>query len=174
MLFTMSTLPKPFPLRWPAVPFYNKLSSYQCRALHFIACSLEVAADLRWSHFLVRSHTLHLRIIRLTNSSYLSDRIHYLGLRYRGSSQGLQTRPIRPTRQVEHDNLYRRCIVHASSLLDADCCLAVSEHLLWRAYLVPHAVRSSDADLSFNSCFSAAHGSRYDQYSADENAGPGP
>lgn len=45
MLFTMSTLPKPFPLRWPAVPFYNKLSSYQCRALHFIACSLEVAAD---------------------------------------------------------------------------------------------------------------------------------
>jgi hypothetical protein len=54
MLCTMFTLLKLFHSRWPAVPFYNKLSSYQCRALHSIVCFLRVVADWQWSHSLVR------------------------------------------------------------------------------------------------------------------------
>jgi hypothetical protein len=54
MHYTMSTLPRLSRSRWPAVPFYNKSSSYQCRALHFIVCFQGVVADWQWSHFLVR------------------------------------------------------------------------------------------------------------------------
>jgi hypothetical protein len=114
-----------------------------------------------------------LRIPHLTSGSYLSDRIHHFGLRHRSSNQSLQTRPVRPTRQVEHNNLYRRRIVHASSLLDADRCLAIPEDLFWRSHLVSHAIRSSDAGLPLGSCFSATDGSRYDQYPVDEDTGSG-
>jgi hypothetical protein len=74
---------------------------------------------------------------------------------------------------VEHDNLYRRCIVHASTHLDANRCLAIAKHLFWWSHLVSYAIRSSYVDLSFGSCFSLTLGGRPDQHSTDENAGSG-
>ena len=110
-----------------------------------------------------------LRTKRLTGGSYFSDRVHHLGFRHRSRGQSLQTRPIRSTRQVEHNNMCRRRIVYASAHLDANCGLAIAKHLLWWPYLVYYAIRSSHVDFSFCSCLPLALGSRFDQYPTDEN-----
>lgn len=52
---TMFIPPRHSHLRWHAVRSYNRLFSYQCRALPFIVCYLTNVGAWQWLHFLVSS-----------------------------------------------------------------------------------------------------------------------
>jgi hypothetical protein len=106
--------------------------------------------------------------------SNLPSRIHYLDIRHRNGLPIDENREIRSARQMEHDNLYCSRVVSALVDMDANNRLANVQSMLRQPYLVPHAIRPSNARYFMRSCLSLSASGRYHQYPIDENFQNGP